>query len=100
MLLLATPLSEKKGLTFFQIYLLSFTEADSEGVADGAPPPPPVFFAITCFFNHFEELQNMLFEVELIINNALLIYVYTNTIEICLTPNRLLHKYYGNMLNT
>ena len=32
----------------------------------------------------------MLFEVKLIINNALLTYVYPNTIETCLTPNHLL----------
>ena len=32
----------------------------------------------------------MLFEVELIINNALLTYVYLITIETCLTPNHLL----------
>ena len=36
------------------------------------------------------ELQNALFEVELIINNAPLTYVYPNTIETCLTPNHLL----------
>ena len=31
----------------------------------------PLFFGITCFYcNHFEELQTVLFEVELIINNA------------------------------
>ena len=40
--------------------------------------------------NHFEELQTVLFEVELIINNAPLTYVYPNTIEICLTPNHFL----------
>ena len=40
--------------------------------------------------NHFEDLQTMLFEVELIINNTLLTYVYPNTIEICLAPNYLL----------
>ena len=34
------------------------------------PPSPTFFFAITCFFcNHFQELQTVLFEVELIINN-------------------------------
>ena len=44
-------------------------------------PPPHIF----C--NHFEELQTMLFTVELIINNASLTYVYLNTIETCLTPN-------------
>ena len=32
----------------------------------------------------------MLFEVEVIINNAPLIYVYSNTIETCLPPNYLL----------
>ena len=40
--------------------------------------------------NHFEELQTMLFEFELIINSAPLIYVYSNTLEICLTSNYLL----------
>ena len=57
----------------------------------GRCPPHPLFFAITCFFyNHFEELQNELFEVELIIKNAPLTYFYPNTIETCLTPNHLL----------
>ena len=56
----------------------------------GAP-----FFLITCFFcNHFEELQTMLFEVELTINTAPLIYVYPNTIEICLKPNYLADNCY------
>ena len=33
---------------------------------------PSLFFAITCFFcNHFEELQTVLLDVELIIDNAL-----------------------------
>ena len=38
----------------------------------------------------FEEIQTVLFEVELIINNAPLTYVYPNTIETCLIPNHLL----------
>ena len=33
----------------------------------------PYFLQSLVFRNHFEELQNMLFEVELIINNARLI---------------------------
>ena len=54
---------------------------------------PCLFFAITCFgffCNHFEELQTVLFEVEMTINNAPLTYIYPNTIETCLTPNHLL----------
>ena len=47
--------------------------------------------AITYFFsNHFEELQTVLYKVELIISNASLTYVYPNTIETCLAPNHLL----------
>ena len=42
------------------------------------------------FCNHFEELQPVLSEVELITNNAPLTYLYPNTIETCLTPNHLL----------
>ena len=53
-----------------------------------------LFFAITVFFvffcNHFEELQTVLFEVELIINNLPVTYVYPNTIKTFLTPNNLL----------
>ena len=43
------------------------------------------FMQSLIFCNHFEELQTELSEVELIINNAPLTYVYTNTIETCLT---------------
>ena len=50
----------------------------------------PYLLQLLSFFNHFEELQTMLFEVELIIINAPLTYVYPNTIETCLTPNYLL----------
>ena len=43
----------------------------------------PLFLAITCFFlKHFEELQTVLFEVELIINNKPLTYAYPKTIDI------------------
>ena len=48
------------------------------------------FFFVFFFCNRFEELQTVLFEVELIINNAPLTYVYPNTIKTCLTPNHLL----------
>ena len=56
------------------------------------PPPPrrPHFLQSLAFFNHFEEIQTVLFEGELIISNALLTYVYPNTLETCLTPNHLL----------
>ena len=50
--------------------------------------------AVLIFCNHFEELQNVLFEIELIINNAPLTYVYPNTIETYLTPNHLADNYY------
>ena len=61
------------------------------GFKGGAVGPRlPYFLQSLVFCNHFEELQTMLFEVELIINNAPLIYVYPNTIETCLTPNYLL----------
>ena len=47
-----------------------------------------VFLGFFC--NPFQELQTVLFEDELIINNASLTYVYPNTIETCLTVNNLL----------
>ena len=56
----------------------------------GGAPPPPYFLQSLVFCNHFEELQTVLFEVELIINNAPLIYIYPDTIETYLTPNYLL----------
>ena len=59
--------------------------------ARGVRPSLPLIYVITCFFcNHFEEVQTVLFEVELIINKAPLTYVYPNTIETCLTFNHLL----------
>ena len=45
--------------------------------------------ALPIFCNHFEELQTVLFEVELVINNAPLTYVYPNTVETCLRPTHL-----------
>ena len=55
----------------------------------GGRPPLPYFLQSFVFCNDFEELQTILFTVELIINNASLTHVYLNTIETCLTPNYL-----------
>ena len=52
-----------------------------------ASRPPLNFLESLAFYNHFEELQTVLFEVELIIDNEPLIYIYPNIIETCLTPN-------------
>ena len=76
------------------------SETDSEGGAGGAGGTLPQFFlqALVVFFcNHFEELQTVLLEVELIIDNAplSLTYVYPNTIETCLTTN---HFLFGTQL--
>ena len=54
--------------------------------------------ALPIFCNLFEELETVLFEVELIINNPPLTYVYPNTIETCLTPYYLLFGSYYNLL--
>ena len=47
----------------------------------------PIFCNHLFFCNHFEELQTVLFEVELSINNALLTYAYPNTTETCYTQS-------------
>ena len=71
-------------------------EADSRRRGDGGRP---LFFCnhlFVCFFclfffcNLFEELQNELSKVKLIIINAPLTYIYTNTIKTYLTPSHLL----------
>ena len=52
---------------------------------------PSLFLQLLVFFcDHFEELQTVLIEVKLIINNAPLTYVYSNTIKTYLTLNHLL----------
>ena len=51
-----------------EVKLKGTPKADLRG-ARGCPPSP-YFLQSPVFFNHFEELQTMLFEVELIINNA------------------------------
>ena len=62
------------------------------GGSGGALLPPPLFFF---FCNHlffcdpFEELQAVFIEVKLIIINAPLTFVYSNTIKKYLTPNHL-----------
>ena len=62
----------------------------------GAPQPPtpiPYFFSFCnqyIFSDPFEELQTRSIKVKLIINNAPLTYVYSNTIKKYLTPNHLL----------
>ena len=47
-----------------------------------APPrSSPYFLQLLVFCNDFEELQTMVFEVELIINNAPLNYVFTQILS-------------------
>ena len=79
-------------MRLYPYFQTALTEADLRGRggegAGGAPPP--YFLQSLVFCNDFEELQTTLFEVELIINNAPLNYVYPNTIKTCLTPNYLL----------
>ena len=90
-----------------KLFLLS--RGGFKGWRRGRAPPPPLplflFFAVTCFFlNRFEEIQTVLFEVELIIKNAPLTYVYPNTKETCLTPNHFLFGrhllYFSNTIST
>ena len=73
------------------------TEADSMGGTRervggrGEEGVPLYFLQLLVFFcNHFEELQTVLFEDELIINNKPLTHIYPNTIETWFTPNHLL----------
>ena len=58
---------------------VSIVEADLRG--GGGSARPPYFLQSPVFCNHSEELQTVLFEVELIINNAPLTYAYPNTIK-------------------
>ena len=51
---------------------------------------PHYFWQSLDFSNHFAELEIVLFEVELIISNPPLKYVYPNTKETCLSSNHLL----------
>ena len=75
-------------MTQVSLYKVYIEKVDSGGHGGGTHTH---FFAITSIFcNYFEELKTVLFEVELIINNVTLAYVYPNTIETCLTPNYLI----------
>ena len=52
-----------------------------------------LFFAITCgcfFRDRFAELQTVFIEIKLIVYDALLTYLYPNSIKTYLTPNHLL----------
>ena len=51
---------------------------------------PSQFFVVTCFYTITLKNYELLFEVKLIINNALLAHVYPDTIKTCLTPSHLL----------
>ena len=73
----------------FPANFVTIYRSRSRFIGGGGRVAVPIF-AITFFYNHFEELQTVLFEVELIINNAPLTYVYPNTIQIYLTPNQVL----------
>ena len=80
--------------TGFLIMIILIAEADLSVGAGGARSPLPSSPPIFCnyLFSSMTLVvvkQTMLFQVELIINNAHLIYVYP-TIETCLTPNYLL----------
>ena len=67
----------------------SCSEADLTAESEGARSLS-IFYNHLVFYNHFEKLKTVLFEVELIINNAPLTYVYPNTTKTCLTLNHLL----------
>ena len=70
--------------TLADLGLKKIYHAESEADSEGAPFFGPV---ISFLCNHFEELQTVLFGVELSINNAPLTYLNPNTIETCLIPN-------------
>ena len=52
---------------YIYIYIYTHTQTDLRGGGDGGAPPS--------FCGHFEELRTMLFEAELIINNALIMHL-------------------------
>ena len=67
-----------------EIYVITISKANS-GAGGGGRASPIILKSLVFFCNHVEELQTVLFEVELIINNVRLTYIYRNTIETCLT---------------
>ena len=68
----------KNALHLIPFTFITDTQRRIKGGAQGAAPL--YFLQPFVFCNHFEKLQTILFEVELIINDAPLIYVYPNTI--------------------
>ena len=87
-------------LTFFlqmlcipHLWLLDRSKTDSGSIAGGGGGGtcPPFFCNHLLFLKPLWRTANkLLFEVELIINNKFLTYVYPNTIQTCFTPNHLL----------
>ena len=66
----------------YSLYISTQRRVQGKG-GDALGVHPPFFcndliFAIS---NQFEELQTLLFEVELIINNAQLTYIYSSTLS-------------------
>ena len=64
-------------------------EVDLRGWEEERGCAPFLFFAISCFLQSIWRIRNCV-EIEAIINNAPLTYVYPNTNETCLTLNHLL----------
>ena len=97
------PLGSIPGPTFFLLYISDLADDiicniaiyDDDTTYSGGfwrshgRCAPSLFFVITCFFTVTTNLF-VLFEVELIINNAPLTYHYPNTIVTYLTLNHLL----------
>ena len=76
---------ENKQWKWFFFLCISYAEVDLKGGAGGTRPP--YFLQSHDYWNHFAELEIVLFEVELIIDNAPSKYVYPNNKETCLSPN-------------
>ena len=73
-----------RGLLKEQLLLIMVTRGGFKGWSGGSHPP--YFLQSLVFCNHFVEAETVLFKVELIINNAPLTFIYSNTIQTCLNP--------------